>query len=116
MMSQLVAMLEQIPALNQSAMLMEKLADYYAAQGKPESAIDTYERALNLGPVPATTHPHQAHARREIELRRTARRMPSLIIKNFWLKPPIIPQGGQILLNWELGDLKQKTARDEHCY
>ena len=50
--SQLVAILEQVPVLNQSAVLMEKLADYYAALGKPESAIDTYERALNLDPSP----------------------------------------------------------------
>jgi tetratricopeptide (TPR) repeat protein len=32
--------------------LTEKLADLYAAQGKPSSAIDTYQRALKLNPSP----------------------------------------------------------------
>jgi tetratricopeptide (TPR) repeat protein len=32
--------------------LTEKLADLCAAQGKPSSAIDAYERALKLNPSP----------------------------------------------------------------
>jgi tetratricopeptide (TPR) repeat protein len=32
--------------------LIEKLADLYQAQGKPFSAIDTYQHALNLNPSP----------------------------------------------------------------
>ena len=33
-------------------MLTEKLADLYAMEGKPSSAIDTYEQALTLNPSP----------------------------------------------------------------
>ena len=33
-------------------MLTEKLADIYAMQGKPASAIDAYERALTMNPSP----------------------------------------------------------------
>jgi tetratricopeptide (TPR) repeat protein len=32
--------------------LTEKLADLFAAQGKPSSAIETYQRALKLNPSP----------------------------------------------------------------
>jgi predicted Zn-dependent protease len=48
----LVSLLEQIPILSQSPVLMEKLADLYAEQGKPTSAIETYQRALTLTPSP----------------------------------------------------------------
>ena len=47
-----IAYLEQLSLTKQSAVLTEKLADLYAAQGKPSSAVQTYEAALNLRPSP----------------------------------------------------------------
>jgi uncharacterized protein (TIGR03790 family) len=44
--------LEQIDATRHSAVLTEKLADLYGSLGKPESAIETYEKALQLDPSP----------------------------------------------------------------
>ena len=44
--------LEQLETTKQSAVMTEKLADLYAAQGKPESAIETYQKALKLNPSP----------------------------------------------------------------
>lgn len=44
--------LEEIPQTKTSAVLTEKLADLYTAQGKPASAIAAYERALKLDPTP----------------------------------------------------------------
>ncbi len=44
--------LEQIPVTTNSAVLMEKLADLYAAQGKLDAAIDAYRKALRLNPSP----------------------------------------------------------------
>jgi uncharacterized protein (TIGR03790 family) len=49
---QLAAFLEAIPATTNSAVLTEKLADFYQMQGKPSSAIETYRRALTLNPSP----------------------------------------------------------------
>ena len=45
-MADVVALLEQITAAKPSAVLSEKLADLYAAQGKPSSAVHTYAQAL----------------------------------------------------------------------
>jgi uncharacterized protein (TIGR03790 family) len=50
--AQLAAFLETIPATTNSAVLTEKLADFYQMQGKPSSAIGTYQRALTLNPSP----------------------------------------------------------------
>jgi len=47
---QLVNYLEGIGTTTNSAVLTEKLANLYAAQGKPSSAIDTYKSALKLNP------------------------------------------------------------------
>jgi uncharacterized protein (TIGR03790 family) len=44
--------LEQLDATDQSAVLTEKLADLTAAQGKPDAAIDYFQRALGLTPSP----------------------------------------------------------------
>ncbi|MCX6894679.1 MAG: TIGR03790 family protein [Verrucomicrobia bacterium] len=44
--------LKQIPLTKQSAVLAEKLADVYAALGKPASAIRSYQSALKLNPSP----------------------------------------------------------------
>jgi uncharacterized protein (TIGR03790 family) len=46
----LAGVLDQVPETSQSAVLTEKLADLTWALGKPSSAIDYYERALNLNP------------------------------------------------------------------
>jgi uncharacterized protein (TIGR03790 family) len=51
-MAEVVALLEQLDATRHSAVLTEKLADLYAAQGKPSSAIHTYQQALQLDPSP----------------------------------------------------------------
>jgi tetratricopeptide (TPR) repeat protein len=48
--SQLTAMLEQVPITTNSAVLMAKLSDLYGAQGKPASAIHACQQALKLGP------------------------------------------------------------------
>jgi len=50
--AELVAVLEALPATKHSAVLSEKLADLYAAQGKPSSAVYTYQEALQLNPSP----------------------------------------------------------------
>jgi uncharacterized protein (TIGR03790 family) len=47
-----VALLENLEATKQSAVLKEKLADLFAAQGKPSSAALTYQQALQLDPSP----------------------------------------------------------------
>jgi uncharacterized protein (TIGR03790 family) len=44
--------LEEIPLTKSSAVLTEKLAELYTAQGKPASAIAAFERALKLHPTP----------------------------------------------------------------
>jgi len=50
--TQLAAFLTTIPTTTDSAVLTEKLADLYAMQDKPTSAIGTYQRALTLNPSP----------------------------------------------------------------
>jgi len=47
-----VAFLEQLELTRHSAILSEKLADLYAALGKPSSATHAYEQALALDPSP----------------------------------------------------------------
>ncbi|MBC8097428.1 MAG: TIGR03790 family protein, partial [Akkermansiaceae bacterium] len=47
---QMTAFAESLPVTKESAVLSEKLADFYSAQGKPSSAIETWERALELSP------------------------------------------------------------------
>jgi len=49
---QLTVFLESIPATASSAVLTEKLAELYALQGKPSSAIEAWQRALTLHPSP----------------------------------------------------------------
>jgi tetratricopeptide (TPR) repeat protein len=49
---QFTTLLENIPNTPTSAVLTEKLADCYEMQGKPSSAIGTYQRALKLNPSP----------------------------------------------------------------
>ncbi|HTQ49828.1 MAG TPA: TIGR03790 family protein [Candidatus Acidoferrales bacterium] len=44
--------LENVNATTNSAVLTEKLADLYESEGKPSSAIETYEKALKLNPSP----------------------------------------------------------------
>jgi len=51
-MAQLVAFLENLDETTNSAVLTEKLADFYDMQGKPSSAIETYQRALTRRPSP----------------------------------------------------------------
>jgi hypothetical protein len=50
--NQFTTLLENIPNTPTSAILTEKLADCYEMQGKPSSAIGTYQRALKLNPSP----------------------------------------------------------------
>jgi hypothetical protein len=50
--AEVVGLLEQVVAAKPSAVLMEKLGDLYAAQGKPSSAIHACRRALELDPSP----------------------------------------------------------------
>ena len=62
-MAEVVALLEQIETTKHSAVLTEKLADLYAAQGKPSSAVQTYALALGLDPSPQQRDQAPAHAR-----------------------------------------------------
>lgn len=48
--TELTGYLEGIEITKRSAILSEKLADLYAAQGKPSSAVLTYQQALTLAP------------------------------------------------------------------
>ena len=50
--SQLANFLENLDVTTNSAVLTEKLADYYEIQGKPSSAIETYQLALTRNPSP----------------------------------------------------------------
>lgn len=50
--TELSTILESTPLTQESAVLTEKLAELYSAQGKPASVIATYERALTLDPTP----------------------------------------------------------------
>ena len=50
--AELVALLEQLDTTRHSAVLSEKLADLYAAQGKPSSAVFEYRQALSLDASP----------------------------------------------------------------
>ena len=50
--AKLAGFLETIPATTNSAVLTEKLADFYQQLGKPSSAIETYQRVLTLNPSP----------------------------------------------------------------
>jgi uncharacterized protein (TIGR03790 family) len=50
--AEVVALLEQVNSEKPSPVLTEKLADLYAAQGKPSSAVHAYEQALGLDPTP----------------------------------------------------------------
>ena len=50
--AQLANFVENLPATTNSAVLTEKLADLYEMEGKPSSAIDTYELALTRHPSP----------------------------------------------------------------
>ena len=46
------SLIANLDAATNSAVLTEKLADLYAAEGKPSSAILTYQNALKLNPSP----------------------------------------------------------------
>jgi uncharacterized protein (TIGR03790 family) len=50
--ARLANFVENLPATTNSAVLTEKLADLYEKEGKPSSAIDTYELALTRHPSP----------------------------------------------------------------
>jgi tetratricopeptide (TPR) repeat protein len=49
----LVNFLENLDVTTNSAVLTEKLADYYEIQGKPSSAIEACQLALTRNPSPA---------------------------------------------------------------
>jgi tetratricopeptide (TPR) repeat protein len=49
---ELANFLERLDATKRSAVLTEKLGDYYALQGKPSAAVESAERALKLDPSP----------------------------------------------------------------
>jgi uncharacterized protein (TIGR03790 family) len=50
--SSVAALIENLPATKQSAVLTEKLGDLYGALGKPSSAVHYYAQALGLDPSP----------------------------------------------------------------
>ncbi len=49
---QCIAFLEQLEIAKHSAVLQERLAEFYGLQGKPSSAAHAYEQALTLDPSP----------------------------------------------------------------
>jgi tetratricopeptide (TPR) repeat protein len=51
-MAEVAGLLDNLDTTTNSAVLTEKLADIYAAQGKPSSAILTWQKALQLKPSP----------------------------------------------------------------
>jgi uncharacterized protein (TIGR03790 family) len=51
-MAEVSSLIDNLDETTNSAVLTEKLADLYTAQGKPSSAIDTYQRAVKLNPSP----------------------------------------------------------------
>jgi len=51
-MDEVSSLLENLAATTNSAVLTEKLADLYEQEGKPSSAILTWQRALQLNPSP----------------------------------------------------------------
>jgi len=51
-MAEMVDYLEQLEITKRSAVLTEKLADLYAAQGKPSSSVHACQQALKLDPSP----------------------------------------------------------------
>jgi uncharacterized protein (TIGR03790 family) len=51
-MGEVAGLIENLDLTTNSAVLSEKLADLYDAQGKPSSAISTWQTALNLNPSP----------------------------------------------------------------
>ena len=50
--AQLSGFIENLPDSAKGAILTEKLAELYDLQGKPSSAIDTWQHALTLNPSP----------------------------------------------------------------
>lgn len=50
--AEVAALIDNLDATTNSAILTEKLADLYDTQGKPASAIMTYQKALQLHPSP----------------------------------------------------------------
>ena len=64
-MAEVAGLLENLDATTNSAVLTEKLADLYEAQGKPSSAILTWQKRAEIESVAGTTHPPPAHARRK---------------------------------------------------
>jgi uncharacterized protein (TIGR03790 family) len=50
--AELIQMLESNPVYRESAVLTEKLGDFYAAKGSAGDAVDTYEAALKRNPSP----------------------------------------------------------------
>jgi uncharacterized protein (TIGR03790 family) len=51
-MAEISSLIANLDLTTNSAVLTEKLADLYVAQGKPYSSIEIYERALKLNPSP----------------------------------------------------------------
>jgi len=51
-MAEVAGLIDGLATTTNSAVLTEKLADIYTAQGKPSSAILTYQKALKLNPSP----------------------------------------------------------------
>lgn len=52
LLANVVALVENVPSVRQSAVLMEKLGELYAAQGKPSSSAWAYGKALELARSP----------------------------------------------------------------
>jgi uncharacterized protein (TIGR03790 family) len=104
---QMVNYLESINTTTNSAVLTEKLADLYTEQGKPSSAIDTYKRALKLGPSPQ----QRIRIRLTLGERLTAAGHDSDAIENYKNLLEESPDySGKALIEKKLTELKQKPA------
>ena len=105
--AQLATFLETIPATTNSAVLTEKLADFYQMQGKPSSAIETFQRALTLNPSPE----QRIHIRLTLGEKLLAQNREADAIENYkqlLKESPDYP--GQPSVEAKLAALEQKLA------
>ncbi|MGH8024694.1 MAG: TIGR03790 family protein [Limisphaerales bacterium] len=71
--------LENLPLTDTSAVLTEKLGDLCDLQGKPDSAIEFYQRALKLGPSPE----QRIHIRLDLAARLLAQNQTAKAIADY---------------------------------
>lgn len=100
--------LENLPETQTSSVLTEKLAELCDAQGKPESAVDYYQRALKLKPSPEQRIRLRLELAREfLKQKNTAAAVQDY--KQLLAESPDYP--GKDSVNERLMSLEQKVTR-----